>query len=470
MSEEVYQAIATARSGFVEAPAGCGKTEATVRTVATYCSGTQLILTHTHAGVDALRRRFRDHKVPSRNYHVDTIAGWAWGWVRKYPTNAGYAATVDIADWNQIYAAMTTLLQKDFVRLGVLNSYAGVIVDEYQDCTLPMHRLIVALKQLLPCRVLGDDLQGIFGFKSEMLIDWTVMKAEFVNDLGGLRTPHRWKKARNDRLGEWLLGVRDEFRQGGEPNYRGSPIGRRTISYADIGSYLVGLKYGVDERACVIGPKNRRMSRSAESTLVNRGYRVLEANELPSLRELIALLAAPSAAGKADAVIEFLTVSYGGWPTGEQEFLEKLLRGTEQNPRRADRKALCTKSQNGITPELVVDVLAYVGGLPGISCKLRESVSALKCILEGHLEAGTSLKALYAEEITSRKYRSRSSILRCIGSTLLVKGLEFDHVVILRDSNWVDSWGSHKDLYVALTRGSRSVTLVDLVRAPEADT
>jgi DNA helicase IV len=72
--------------------------------------------------------------------------------------------------------------------------------------------------------------------------------------------------------------------------------------------------------------------------------------------------------------------------------------------------------------------------------------------------------ALYAEEIARRKYQSRSNVFRCIGSTLLVKGLEFDHVVILRDSNWVGNWGNHKDLYVALTRGSKSCTLVDLTR------
>ena len=56
MSDEVYQALAQASSGFVESPAGCGKTEAIVRTVGKYCGGRQLVLTHTHAGVDALRQ------------------------------------------------------------------------------------------------------------------------------------------------------------------------------------------------------------------------------------------------------------------------------------------------------------------------------------------------------------------------------------------------------------------------------
>lgn len=122
MSDEVYRAIANAASGFVESPAGCGKTEAIVRTVDTYCSGCQLILTHTHAGVDALRQRFRERNIPKGKYHIDTIAGWSWGWVRNYPSNAGYQGSTEIAVWNEVYAAMLNLLQKNFVRKGVLNS------------------------------------------------------------------------------------------------------------------------------------------------------------------------------------------------------------------------------------------------------------------------------------------------------------------------------------------------------------
>lgn len=205
MSEEVYRAIAEADAGFVESPAGCGKTEAIVRTVGGYCPNTQLVLTHTHAGVDVLRQRFRDHGVPSAKYHVDTIAGWAWGWVRKYPDNAGYEGATDIADWANVYAAMTALLDKEFVTRGIVNSYAGVIVDEYQDCTLPMHALIARMNTLLPCRVLGDELQGIFDFNNEDLIGWSDVRAEFRHDLGVLDTPHRWIRADNHDLGQWLL-------------------------------------------------------------------------------------------------------------------------------------------------------------------------------------------------------------------------------------------------------------------------
>lgn len=462
MSDEVYRAIAFASSGYVESPAGCGKTEAIVRTIGTYCSGRQLVLTHTHAGVDALKQRFRHLSVPKTKYHVDTIAGWSWGWIRKYPINACYTGSTEIAQWNDVYAAMSMLLQKDFVKLGVLNSYTGVIVDEYQDCTVPMHELIVQLKALLPCRVLGDDLQGIFGFRDDPLIGWPDVTGEFANDLGALQTPHRWVKANNEELGRWLLGTRSGFRQEQEPDYGGSPIDRRTVRYAELGPQLISLTHEKRGRICVIRPKARPLAARIETTLVNNNYRVLEPNELSALRSLILPLSDGLLTEKSDAALEFLTRAHGGLSGDDKAFFKKILRGEDQRPRRADRRILCENHTSGTTPQLLFDLIEYTERIDRSSCKLSESVSALKCIVEEHREKGTDLKTLYADEIGKRKYQSRSNVYRCIGSTLLVKGLEFDHVIILRGSDWQRSWGNHKDLYVALTRGSKTTTLMEL--------
>lgn len=462
MSDAVYKALAQASTGFVESPAGCGKTEAIVRTVGTYCNGRQLILTHTHAGVDALRQRFRQHSVPTFKYHVDTIAGWSWDWVRKYPDNAGYTGSTEIAQWNDVYAAMSVLLQKDFVKLGVTNSYTGIIVDEYQDCTVSMHQLIVQLKALLPCRVLGDDLQGIFGFREDPLVDWSVVTREFANDLGALQTPHRWVKADNEVLGRWLLSTRSKFRQEQEPDYDGSPIDRRTVRYAELSRKLVSLTHEKQGRICVIGPKMRPLDAAIETTLVNKKYQVLEPNELSALRSLIISLSDGSPTEKSYVALNFMVRAHGGLSGDDKTFIEKILRGKVQRPLRADRRLLCEKHTNGINPQLIFDLLEYCKRIVGASCKLAESVSALKCIVEEHYETGLDIKTLYANEIRNRKHQSRSNVYRCIGSTLLVKGLEFDHAIILRGSNWQRNWGNYKDLYVALTRGSKTTTLIEL--------
>ena len=99
--------------------------------------------------------------------------------------------------------------------------------------------------------------------------------------------------------------------------------------------------------------------------------------------------------------------------------------------------------------------MAYLENLDQVNLKLHESISALRCTLGEYIEFGVVLTSRYADEIARRKHQRRSRVFRCTGSTLLVKGLEFDHTVILRGENW----GSHRDPYVALTRGAQSTTL-----------
>jgi DNA helicase-2/ATP-dependent DNA helicase PcrA len=212
----------------------------------------------------------------------------------------------------------------------------------------------------------------------------------------------------------------------------------------------------------VIGPKQRPLHAGVETVLVNRGYKVLEPNELAELRKLLQGLASATPRGKSTAAVKFFKRVYGGVSPDDREFTAKLLKCESQRPRRADRKALVQAHSEGTTPELLLALLEYTEGLKGISCKLTESISALKCILEKHIESGTDLRSLYADEIAKRKFQSRSNVYRCTGSTLLVKGLEFDHAVILRSPNWQENWGNYRDLYVALTRGSKTTTLIDL--------
>lgn len=59
----------------IVAAAGCGKTEQIARAVA-YSGQRRLILTHTHAGVDAITARLNKLSVPSDKFKVETIAGW----------------------------------------------------------------------------------------------------------------------------------------------------------------------------------------------------------------------------------------------------------------------------------------------------------------------------------------------------------------------------------------------------------
>ena len=247
------------------------------------------------------------------------------------------------------------------------------------------------------------------------------------------------------------------MRRGGEPQYRNSPVDRRRIHVSQLSGTLVRLTHEKEGRICVIGPKARDLPSALQTTLVRHKYRILEPNDLKALRELVEKFEGASGARRTKAVIAFLKNAYGGIPQSEKTFIEKLLRGERQSPRREDKVNLSRKHTEGYTPELLLDLLSYLESQDTINIRLHESSSALKCILEEHIRTKRPLADLYADEIARRKYQRRGGVFRCAGKTLLVKGLQFDHVVIVRNQNW----GTFRDLYVALTRGSQSVTLLE---------
>ena len=108
--------IPTDRHGSVVAAAGCGKTEQIVLTTKGY-AGCRLILTHTHSGVDALRRRFKEHKVGAKAYRIETIAGWCLRYTSSFPQRAGrkVAEPSDDASWQAVYAATVRLIESGAV-------------------------------------------------------------------------------------------------------------------------------------------------------------------------------------------------------------------------------------------------------------------------------------------------------------------------------------------------------------------
>jgi DNA helicase-2/ATP-dependent DNA helicase PcrA len=80
-------------------------------------------------------------------------------------------------------------------------------------------------------------------------------------------------------------------------------------------------------------------------------------------------------------------------------------------------------------------------------------MSVLKLHIDGAVSTYLEAANLYQREMrhTGRPIRHQ----KLIGTTLLVKGLEYDHAVIL-DADSLDT----KDLYVAMTRGAKSLTII----------
>ena len=133
--------LAIAR-GTVTSPAGCGKTHLIAKSL-TRQSGVKpiLVLTHTNAGVAALRGRLDRMEVPAKAYRLFTIDGWGMRLIRTFPSRSGHQPdilnlTQPGSDYPSIRDAVWKLLQAGHVKDVLQASYNRLIVDECQDCSI----------------------------------------------------------------------------------------------------------------------------------------------------------------------------------------------------------------------------------------------------------------------------------------------------------------------------------------------
>ncbi|WP_229257431.1 AAA family ATPase [Duganella callida] len=200
--------------GYVIAPAGYGKTHLIALAVKSSIKR-QLILTHTFAGVNSIKTKMIALGVPSSKYQIDTIASWSLRLCLAYPKTSGWKIEHPTGkQWSKLYDCCSGLLKKQFIRRVISVSYAGVYVDEYQDCSDLQHSLACALGDFLPCRILGDPMQAIFDFDEGKPVDWTASVYPVFTCLGQLDIPWRWEKAGEPKLGAWLKDTRAKLEQG----------------------------------------------------------------------------------------------------------------------------------------------------------------------------------------------------------------------------------------------------------------
>ena len=82
--------------GLIVAPAGCGKTQLIANALTRHTDGKPiLILTHTNAGVGALRQRLTRAGVKPSAYRLSTIDGWSMRLVSTFPRGAEFAGNVN---------------------------------------------------------------------------------------------------------------------------------------------------------------------------------------------------------------------------------------------------------------------------------------------------------------------------------------------------------------------------------------
>ena len=456
--------LLTVDRGAVVAPAGCGKTQLIAEAVARHVGLRPiLVLTHTNAGVAALRGRLLNAGVVSKAYRLHTLDGWAMRLVAAFPRRSGIGPTAlnlldPDRDYPRIREAAGQLLRSGHITNILRATFSRVIVDEYQDCTVLQHDVVGQLAQSLPTSVLGDPLQAVFGFGPDPLADWEDDVCATFPVVGELSHPWRWVHAESRALGEWLLGIRGNLLAGEPVDLRTAPASVEWVELDGRDDFRVraatARRRPLNHGDCVIVllPADRPQLQRGVARRTP-GAVTVEAVELMDLIEFGSRLdlSHPSV---VRIVLDFAkSVMTGVRVAALETRLGVLRRGTSRSPPSAVEEAAIAL-ENDPTHRNVVLLLRELRSQAGARVFRPTLLGSCVDALQVCVSNGSSL--VDATRAVRERYRARGRGLprRAVGSTLLVKGLEAESVLIL-DADGLDA----RNLYVAMTRASKHLVV-----------
>jgi DNA helicase-2/ATP-dependent DNA helicase PcrA len=465
----VGRMIISSRRGCVVAAAGCGKTEQIARATAiSDCK--RLILTHTHAGVDAILHRLQKQRVPASKYQISTIAAWCSQFCRSYPKRAGFDNSIppNQTSWHEVYEACSRLLQSGTVDGIIRASYGGILVDEYQDCSSRQHEVIRLLAEDLPCVVFGDSLQGIFDFGDDPIVDWETDVYPIFPQKAELTEPYRWINARNPELAEWLKFLRAELEQLKQVDLSTCPLCVRYVPLPQAPekrskviqrTCLESLKFPKDQNIIVLDNAAVPESRARLARNLARGwFHNIEALDCKPLAEAAERIDANTGRDRLKALLDFT----GECMTGtDKAALERAVQ-SHMNGRKQGQKAfqieipLARRVIETGTSESMLTFLDAINARTNTILYRREMFSAMEEALRINVSNPSQTLSEGVWVVQNRiRHIGRGFGRSSVGSVLLVKGLEFDHAIIVHQSTM-----TNKDWYVALTRATKDIRIL----------
>ncbi|MFV8343466.1 UvrD-helicase domain-containing protein [Flavobacterium sp. XS2P39] len=446
------------------APAGFGKTHTITECLLRLPinSKKQLILTHTHAGVTSIKEKLKKLNVPY-NYEVETISSFIQRYVLAYNHNNTIPS---IEDSKKYYAFLNDsalrLFKSNLISKVIKSTYSGLFVDEYQDCTKKQHEIIKILAELIPTRILGDFLQGIFEF-NESTVDLTSASEMngFIQNSFELTQPQRWLNGNNIGLGNDLKAIREKLIKKEEIdlksyksiellNYPPLDLHIPKTDYSNLLWRLIGNSSSlliVHSNTTSVEPRKKITQKFNNSLILIESiddklfYKVAKLlDEIDSTNSVIKL--------QEISLLLFNKTEINNW------FNDK---GLKRKINADDKK---------IIEELKVlfkdvkknrrDLILKISDLPKVKCFRPEVLdSLLEAIEISKTENINCYTAMINYRNKIRRF-GRKIEGKCIGTTLLTKGLEFDTVLILD----ADKFNCPKHFYVAITRACKKLVIV----------
>lgn len=437
--------------GAIVAPAGHGKTELIAKVAA--LGQRTLILTHTNAGIQAIRTRLKRMQVPRSAVMVDTIAGWCLRYAHAFPGVANPPTDMPVGtQWDDVHRGVKSALSVPAIRRVVEASYDRVLIDEYQDCNGHQHALAIALSGIAPTMIFGDPMQGIFEFAGATL-SWERDIHPAFPLVAELEVPYRWRN-KNPALGDWIADARGRLIRGERVEFNGGPVAYREANDAfDMEALFQSIDGKEGTIAAIHCGKGvcYRLAAAARG-----GYQAIEEMAGKTMTEFASRWDASPLLEQRQATLR--------WLLSESFTTRKLNKGealpADEAPLvEAIRAASAGLADDG--PSAALEVLRLSRKLPRARPHRQELVRDVERAI-AELAAGRCGTMLEA----AQRVRDRAGVVgrrlpkRTVSTPLLLKGLEFDHVVVPDASHIAaESRAQAKLFYVAISRPSQSLSV-----------
>ena len=447
--------------GRIEAAAGCGKTEAIVLLTSEWRGRRTLILTHTLAGVAALRRRLQAAGVPTSRYSLASIDAWCVRRVSEFPLRAGLLpnASNPRVFYPAVRSACLRLLSSHAIDDALHHSYGRVFVDEYQDCGPDQHAIVCRLAGLLPTFVFGDPLQAIFDFPGAPVVPWNRGVAPSFPLLETLDHPWRWERVGATELGQWLMEARARLQDGTGIDLEQLPeacewrppsgdLARDAQAIRTATSYW---RRGAGSVLVLASPTEPH--RHAELARGGVGIQVVENLDLRGVTQNMVELDVAVAGERLRPLLELAhSVMTSISVDSILGRCNTLQRGRARVPATPDEAAALAFVMQPDWHHARSALLAWSAQTGRRVFRQEVFGMLLDCFGSAASGRQPSLIDSMASARERRRHQGRPVAARAIGSTLLLKGLEADYTVLLD----VDRL-SPQNVYVALTRATRGM-------------
>ncbi len=449
------------------APAGYGKTY-TIAECLKHTQGKSLVLTHTNAGVSALKEKFKAQNIPATKYHVETISSFAQKYVHSFITPDAIPSQDDKRQYfPYIIGTAVKILQNAGVAKIIKCTYQDLFVDEYQDCTISYHKIILVLSRYIRTHIMGDPLQGIFGFfRTDPLVDMESPQqmGDFIRNCYELTIPWRWNNNGREDLGRQLGTLREQLliQRNINIDYAAYPaIVVHNVAtanlYAEL-SRIINDILGRYSNILFIHPDTKNTAPRV-SFVQLFSYRIYMLESLDD--KDFYFFANAFDALTPDTLLPGLSAICG-----------KLFGITHTKEWITDERV---KNRQGENKDLSLRLAEKVNF--AVENFSHKNVASIMDFFRTELKLRTARVDLLNSLITSLKdaHHNNCSVLEgmcntrnrlrrhgrkihghCIGTTLLTKGLECDCVVLLD----IDEFTDYRHLYVALTRGSKDILII----------